>query len=70
MGVLFGAIYRKYGNLWIPVIYHFVLNSVSMTIMLFAASPVTTMKPLVVGIIAAASVLGGIYGIMLTKNKE
>lgn len=70
MGVLFGAIYRKYGNLWIPVIYHFVLNSISMTVMLFAATPVVTMKPVVIGIIVPVSLFGGIYGIRMAVNQD
>lgn len=70
MGVLFGAIYRKYGNLWLPVIYHVVLNCISMTIMLFAASPVTGMKPVAIGIIAVFSVFGGIFGIVMAGKQD
>ena len=70
MGVLFGAIYKKYDNLWLPVIYHSALNCISMTIMLFAASPVTAMKPIAIGIIVIVSLFGGTCGIISAMRQD
>lgn len=60
----------KYDNLWLPVICHAVLNCVSMTIMLFAATPVRAMKTVAVGIIAVLSLFGGICGIISTVKQD
>ena len=70
MGVLFGAIYKKYGNLWIPVIYHFVLNCLSMTVMLFGILPIGTVKPVSMVIIMIISIVGGVYGIISAVHQD
>jgi len=64
VGVYFGYLYRKYNNIWVPIIIHAVVDIVCGTIVTFSANESDGFNPATVIIMSALSVFLLVYGIV------
>lgn len=68
LGIYFGAIYKKSGNLWVPIILHALINFAAVSTCYSTSDSFSTVSLV---IILAVYVLLGVYGIaILTVEKK
>ena len=67
MGMFFGTVYKKTGNLWVPVIFHFLVNVCALP---YQFSSVGGYADLTLCIIVPVYVILGIYSVLTLKKSD
>lgn len=65
MGLFFGMVYKKTGNLWLPILFHFLINVCALP---YCFSTISGYADLTLYIILPTYILLGGYSIMLLKK--
>lgn len=65
MGLFFGAVYKKTSNLWLPILFHFLINVCALP---YCFSTISGYAALTLYIILPTYILLGVYSIMILKK--
>ena len=66
MGIFFGTVYKKTGNLWIPIIFHFLINVCALP---YQFSSIKGYADITLYIIVPVYIILGIYSSILTLKR-
>ncbi len=66
MGIFFGAVYKKFANLWLPIIIHFLINVCALP---YCFSSIQGYANLTLYIVVPTYIILGIYSLKIIKRK-
>ncbi|MBR4309362.1 MAG: CPBP family intramembrane metalloprotease [Oscillospiraceae bacterium] len=70
LGIYFGYLYKKYNNIWVPIIIHAALDFAGIMVMLFSLNTTDVLRPMSYVIVSVFSVFLLVYGVVKTAKLD